>query len=103
MFNNGSYIITDNQTKNHVITIPRSRNNMFPLDVFSIRRLNVVVVSSSTAELWHLHLGHLSYRSLMYISQNKMVFRMPEMKQGSKYEDCVVSKQLRASFPSGMS
>lgn len=71
---------------------------MFSVDVASIGRLNVVVASQAEAKLWHLRLGHLNYRSLMSMAQKKMVSGLAAMKQGPQCEQCVMSKQSRASF-----
>lgn len=61
VFNQDNCIITDNNTKRQVIKIQKSRNNMFPVEVSSIARLNVAVTRYSTSVLWHLCLGHLNY------------------------------------------
>lgn len=53
MFNQESCVITDNHTKKLVIEIQKSRNNMFPVDVLCIGRLNVVVSDQISSKLWH--------------------------------------------------
>lgn len=53
VFNQESSIITDNHTRKKVIKIQKSRNNMFPVDVSCIGRLNVVVSDQISSKLWH--------------------------------------------------
>lgn len=95
VFDHDKCIISDNK-KNHVITIQRTRNNMF--NVASIGRMIVAVVSQTTAELWHFYFRNLNYRSLHSMAQKRMAFGLPELKQDSHYEDCVLAKQLRNNF-----
>lgn len=61
MFNQESCTISDNYTGKLIVKVQKSRNNMLPIDVSSIGRLNVVVNDQCTSKLWHLRLGHLNY------------------------------------------
>lgn len=103
-FKGNSCIIMDDQTKEHIVSIPRTVNNMFPLDITKVGRLNLAVNKQSVSELWHRRFGHLNYRSLRFLVQKKLVYGMPELKHESHYEshceECVMSKQARSSFPS---
>lgn len=92
VFNQDSCAITDNHTKRQVIKIQKSRNNIFPIDVSSIVRLNVPVTSYSTSVLWHLRLGYLIYRSLLIMAHKNMVTELLDMKQGPQCEHCAVAK-----------
>lgn len=66
---------------------------MFPLDVANTGRLNVAVVGQTPAELWHLKFGHLNYRSLQLLAQKNMVVSIPELKQDTPCEDCVLANK----------
>lgn len=83
MFDKDKCIISDKQMKKQVISIQRTRNNMFPLDVCSIGSLNMAVKSQTSTELWHFRLGHLNYRSLLSMAQKKLVVGLLEVKQAS--------------------
>lgn len=72
---------------------------MFPLNVASIGKLNVAVTSQTAAELWHLRLGHLNYRSMQLMAHKRMAFGLPMLKQDSDCEECVLAIQSRNSFP----
>lgn len=72
VFSRDRCIISDNQTQNQIITIQRTKNNMFPLDISNIGRLNVVVIGQNPVELWHFRFGHLNYRSLQILAQKKI-------------------------------
>ncbi|KAH7655963.1 RNA-directed DNA polymerase protein [Dioscorea alata] len=64
VFDKDKCIISNKQTGNQVVLIQRTRNNMFPLDVSSVGRLNVAMKKQTSTELWHLRLGHSNYQSL---------------------------------------
>lgn len=103
VFDKDVCIISNKLTGSRVVSIQKTRNNMFPLDVCSVGRLNVAVKGLSSAELWHLRLGHLNYRSLQSMVCKNLIIGMPRLKEGPRCEDCVVSKQARSSFTCGVS
>lgn len=51
VFKNDKCIINDNQEKNYIITISRSSNILFPLNIANVERLNIVVKSQTQEEL----------------------------------------------------
>lgn len=63
MFDKDKCTISNNQGESQVISIPRSRNNMFPLDIARIEGVAMTVRGQALDELWHLRYGHLNYRS----------------------------------------
>lgn len=103
MFENDKCIITDNSRKNQKMMISRCGNNMFPLDITNVESLNVAVKKQTQEELWHLRFGHLNYRSLSLLSRKKMVKGILVLKEEAQCEGCVMAKQARSPFPSGMS
>lgn len=49
---------------------------------------------------WHARLGHISFRTLKTMSQNKMVRGLPQINDEAKIcESCLVGKQTRQGFP----
>lgn len=68
MSENNKFIISDSQEKNQVISITRSRNNMFLLDIAKVESLSMVVRNQTPDELWHLWFDHLNYKSLMSLA-----------------------------------
>lgn len=73
VFKDDKCIINKNHTSNHIITITRLKNNIFPLDIASVEYLNVAKRDQASEELWHVCLGHLNYRSLMSLAHKQMV------------------------------
>lgn len=102
MFEKNQCIIRDNHEKERVISVPRTSNNMFPLDVAKMENFVMTVRSQADEELWHLRLGHLNYKSLMSMAHKKIVRGMPELKKKIQCEECVMTKQARTPFPSGV-
>lgn len=92
VFENNQCIISDNQEKNWMISISRSSNNMFPLDITKMENLVLAMRSQTVDELWHLRLGHLNYKSLTSMAHIKMVRGIPELKKKTQCEDCVMAK-----------
>lgn len=93
-------IINDDCTKELIVEMPRSRNNMFPLDLTRTEKLNLVVKKRDESELWHRCFGHLNYRILESLAQKKIVCGLLEVKHGPQCFDYKVCKQERSSFPS---
>lgn len=103
IFLGNGYIIRDDHIEVQILAIPRENNNMFPLDLAKIERLNLAINKIDMAELWHQCFGHLNCRSLESLTQRKMVSRLPELKQLSQCEDCTISMQARSVFQVGNS
>lgn len=76
---------------------------MFPLNIANIESLNMAARSHSPEELWHLSFGHLNYNSLVMLTRKRLVKGMPALKEISHCEGCVMAKQVRNSFHSGVS
>lgn len=60
VFNHDKCVVSDNQSQNQIITVQRTRNNMFPVDMTNIGRMNVAVMGQTLSELWNLRFGHLN-------------------------------------------
>lgn len=60
LFEKDNCIIRDDQTGAQVISIPQTKNNMFPMDISSIRDVNIVVNNQSLSDLWHMCFGNLN-------------------------------------------
>lgn len=101
MFREDKCVTSNDRTKEKIVVIPRMGNNMFPLDLTRIKRLNLAVKNQNVSEMWHKSFGHLTYKSLESLAHKKLVYSLPDLKKGSLCEDCTVCKQARSSFPLG--
>ena len=49
--------------------------------------------------MWHLRFGHLNFKSLSLLSENQMVYGLPQIKQLNKfYEAYILAKHNRKPF-----
>lgn len=80
LFEGDSCIIRDERTKKQVIVMARTQNNMFPVDISKIGRVNVAVDYQEMTNLWHMHYGHLNFRSLRQLEERKMVHGLSTLK-----------------------
>ena len=70
----------------------------------SVKDVACVVVDSQAvvdAKLWHAHLGHLNFASLLRLQKSEMVSSLPKLETPSKHvcEGCILGKMQRSSFP----
>ena len=99
--------ILDNSPKKQLIArIEMTKNRMYPLclkssltDVETAYKVN----SQDQSWLWHLRYGHLHFGGLKMLHHKQMVRGLPSIEQPtSSCESCIMAKQHRDSFPSGV-
>ncbi|KAJ0865267.1 putative RNA-directed DNA polymerase [Helianthus annuus] len=99
LFEDDKCVITHKRTRKIMCTIPMSSNNTFPLDINN-QKVSLAVVQEKESRLWHLRYGHLHEQGLKQLSDNNMVYGLPEIGTWPMIcEGCVYGKQTRNSFP----
>ncbi|XP_039133207.1 uncharacterized protein LOC120270254 [Dioscorea cayenensis subsp. rotundata] len=99
LFRENECIIKDGRSGESVVVIPKLSNNMFPVDLSRIERLNLAVSKDTLSELWHRRFGHMNYRSLEKLAREKGVHGLPKLKLVSQCEECASCKHAKGSFP----
>ena len=88
--------------KGLIIETKMSSNRMFILHVVSqpIASTCFNTITKDIVLLWHCRYGHLSFKGLKTLQQNKIVNGLPQLKSPLWLcKDCLVRKQQRYSFP----
>jgi len=79
-----------------------SSNRMFILSVKAPSNVSACfnTITKDSTQLWHCRYGHLGFKGMKILEQQKMVNGMPPLKSPSKIcKDCLVGKQQRDPFP----
>ena len=75
------------------------KNQMYKVNLRSIREKCLQVDVEDKTSLWHLRFGHLHHGSLKKLAKKNMVHRLPNMDYKGKFcEECMLSKHVRTSF-----
>jgi GAG-pre-integrase domain len=82
-----------------VARVEMGRNQMYKLNLRSVRGKYLRVNVEDKASMWHLRFGHLHHGGLKELAKKNMVHGLPNMDYEGKFcEECVLSKQARISF-----
>lgn len=93
-------MIRNDKTGEKMVSIIKTRNNMFPLNISDVGLGNVALNVKENTRLWNLQLGHLNFESLRSMKSNEMVLGLPNISKLHYYETCVMEMQVRKPFPS---
>lgn len=89
------------QNKRLILKVPLSNNRTFKVDIQVAEFTYMAAAVSVENWLWHFRFGHLNFRSLCQLQQQKMVFGLPCIKPPQQLcEACIKGKQPRSSFKS---
>lgn len=99
VFKNGECVISHGKTGVPVMTIRRTKNNMFPMLISGPEQANVVTKNEENYAMWHQRYGHLSQRGLQILNHESMVIGLPDLSSTKQCEACVLGKQTRVTFP----
>jgi hypothetical protein len=88
--------------KGLIVEARMTSNRMFPLYMQdNVQTCFSTKVHDSTW-LWHFRYGHLNFNGLKILQEKNMVIGLPKIHCPTEiYEECVVGKQHRVSFPKG--
>jgi GAG-pre-integrase domain/Integrase core domain len=82
-----------------VARVEMGRNQMYKLNLRSMREKYLWVNVEDKASLWHLRFGHLHHGGLKELAKKNIVHGLPDMDYEGKFcEECVLGKQARTSF-----
>jgi len=79
-----------------------SSNKMFILSVQPQSNVTASfnTITEDSTQLWNCRYGHLGFKGMKILEQQKMVNDMPPLKSPSKIcKDCLAGKQQRDPFP----
>lgn len=75
-------------------------NRIFPLNLNYIKQSCFIAQLKDTAWLWHFRYGHLNFGGLKILQQKNMAIGLSTFQNPfSIFEDCVIRKQNKESFP----
>ena len=98
LFDDGVCSVYDKNSGQHIVSIPKRQNKMFPLQV-SDKKNCAFNVKHTESNLWHLRYGHLNVGGLKLLARNNMVIGLPVIDGIDFCEGCVYGKQTKYSFP----
>ncbi|GKV17840.1 hypothetical protein SLEP1_g28296 [Rubroshorea leprosula] len=79
-----------------ILKAPLSKNRMFRVDIASEVYTCLSAVLKDDSWLWHLHFGHLNFRSLKLLAQENMVKGLPSINHPEQLcEACTLGKHSR--------
>lgn len=72
-------IIRDTKSGEKLVSIAKTKSNMFSLDVARVGKVNVAMNVRENSRLWHLRLGHLNFNALRSMMDHGMVQGLPNI------------------------
>lgn len=81
-----------------MLSIKKTNNNMFPVELSNVGRVNVAVEKHNQTMRWHQRLGHLNLQSLKMLKAKDMVTGMPNIGDMDSCDECVFGKHARCPF-----
>lgn len=96
----GDYLWVYEERGRLLMKVKRSENRLYKI---SLEEYSPMCLFSKTEEetwLWHIRLGHVNFKALEIMSNERMAHGIPRLVQPlEKCEGCLMSKQPRSSFP----
>ena len=103
IFDDNRCIVRDREKENKVVLTGTLIKGLYVLDNYE-RKAHIMVVSEITiamknAQLWHARFGHINFRSLLNLQNQRMVDSLPELETPpTTCEGCILGKMHRTPF-----
>ncbi|KAL8110530.1 hypothetical protein AgCh_026308 [Apium graveolens] len=97
---NGKYLWVYEEDGKLIMKVKRSLNRLYKIIINSENADCLLTKIDENSWLWHARLGHVNFKAMMLLSNEKMVQGIPEIRsQNVVCKGCLMSKQTRNSFP----
>lgn len=97
----GEFLWVFDKSEKLLMKVKKSPNRLYKILVETAKPRCLMSSSDEVARLWHRPLGHVNYKAMEMMSQERMVRGLPNIVHNNEVCDgCLMGKQTRKSFPS---
>lgn len=98
---NGDYLWVFDKREKLLMKVKRSPNRLYKIDIETSKPACLALKVEELSWLWHSRLGHVNFQALTLMHSTQMVCGLPKFTEPEGVcTDCLMSKQVRSSFPS---